>query len=221
MSAARTRVLLADDHALVRQGIRALLEMESDLEVIGEAADGREAVRKAGSLRPDILVMDISMPKLNGIEATLRVGRVSPDTRVIALSIHVGEDYVYALLKAGARGFVLKEAPAADLIAAIRAVRSGDTYLHPRISTSVVAGYLRHGNRQAPVLDKPQTLTSREREVLQLIAEGLTNRRIASELSISVKTVEAHRTRLMSKLKVHNAAGLTRYALSRGLARPE
>ena len=221
MSSPRIRVLLADDHTLVRQGLRALLEREADVEVVGEAADGREAVRKAATLRPDVVVMDISMPRLNGIEATHRITAASPETRVVALSMHVGEDYVYALLKAGARGFLLKEAPASDLVAAIRAVQSGGTYLHPDVSSSVVSGFLRHGRVRVPAIGRPEALTSREREVLQLIAEGLTNRRIALELSLSVKTVEAHRTRLMSKLKVHNAAGLTRYAISRGLAKPE
>ena len=217
MSAPRIRLLLADDHTLVRQGLRALLERESDLEVVGEAADGRDAVRKAATLRPDVVIMDVCMPRLNGIEATVRIVAAAPQTRVVALSMQGGEDYIYPLLEAGAKGFVLKESPVADLVAAIRAVQSGGTYLHPHISGTVVDGFLGRPGKRGRGAPRPDNLTTREREVLQLIAEGHTNRQIASELSLSVKTVEAHRASLMTKLKVHNTAGLTRCAISRGL----
>ena len=214
MSAGRKiRVLLADDHTLVRQGLRALLEREADIKIIGEARNGREAVHRAAALKPDIVVMDISMPHLNGLEATERIASTCPGTRVVALSMHKQERHVQSLLRAGARGYVPKDAPASELLAAVRAVHGGGCYLHPQISSKVVDGYL-DGNRPA---EPKEPLTSREREVLQLVAEGKTNRLIAAELRLSVKTIEAHRARIMSKLKIHNAAGLTRYALSRGI----
>jgi DNA-binding NarL/FixJ family response regulator len=217
----KIRIVLADDHALVRQGLKAILDREADLQVVGEAADGREAVQMAATLRPDVVVMDVSMPRLNGIEATRRIVAESPDTRVIVVSMHVGEEYVFALLKAGARGYVLKESPVSEVIDAVRAVHDGGTCLHPKVSTQVVAGYLKQAGPRERLGELPDILTSREREVLQLIAEGHTNRAIAAELSLSIKTIEAHRTSIMSKLGVHNAAGLTRYAIRCGLIRSE
>ena len=214
MSAGRKiRVLLADDHTLVRQGLRALLEREADIRIIGEARNGREAVNRARALKPDIVVMDISMPHLNGFEATQRIAAECPQTNVVALSMHKQEHHVHSLLKAGARGYVPKDAPASELLAAIRSVHGGGCYLHPQISAKVVDGYL-DGHRPP---EQPDLLTPREREVLQLVAEGQTNRLIAAELRLSIKTVEAHRARIMTKLKIHNAAGLTRYAISRGI----
>lgn len=210
------RVLVADDHAILRQGLRAILEVEADIEVVGEAADGREAVRKARLLAPDIVVMDISMPRMNGLEATGRIIEECPAIRVVALSMHSMEEYVYSLLKAGAKGYVLKESVSSDLVEAIRVVMSGGTYLHPSISTRGVDGLLgrpRSGGRKG-VLD---VLTAREREILQLIAEGNTNKEIATLLVLSVKTIENHRTRIMDKLEIHNVAGLTRYAISHGI----
>jgi len=217
MKPLRTRVLLADDHAMVRQGLRALLERERDLVVVGDACDGREAVRLAAQLRPDVVVMDISMPRLNGIEATRRIMACSPGTRIVALTMHAGEEYVYELLKAGATGYVLKESPASDVVAAIRVVRQGGSFLNPTISAQVVNGYLGRSGTKESATRPPDLLTPREREVLQLIAEGNTNRVIARQLGLSAKTVEAHRTRIMTKLGVHNTAGLTRYAIRRGL----
>jgi two-component system, NarL family, response regulator NreC len=219
MSAHRTRVLLAEDHTLVRQALRCLLERESDIEVVGEAADGREAVKKATSLKPDVVIMDVCMPRLNGIEATVRIVAAVPEARVVALSMDAAGDYVHALLKAGARGFVLKESSGDDLMAAIRAVRGGGTYLHPNVSTQVIEGLLQPARPKTR--DRLDTLTAREKEVLQLIAEGFTNRRIATELGVSVKTVDAHRTRLMAKLRVHNTADLTRCAIRLGLAKTD
>lgn len=209
----RIRVLVADDHTLLRQGVRALLEREADIKVIGEARNGREAVSKVAAFRPDVVIMDIAMPRLNGFEATKRICEESPNTRVVVLSMYREEHHVQALLRAGARGYVPKHAPISDLLAAVRAVHTGGCYLHPEISSRVVDGYL-DGNRP-PVDDS--LLTPREREVLQLVAEGQTNRLIASGLRLSIKTVEAHRARIMTKLKIHNAAGLTRYAISRGI----
>jgi DNA-binding NarL/FixJ family response regulator len=226
MTAARIPVLLVDDHTLLRQGLRAILEQEKDLRVVGEAADGRDAVRRVTTLRPDVVVIDISMPRVNGIEATRRILAARPTTRVVVLSMHDGEDYIESILRAGATGYVLKDAPARDLVAAIRAAKSGGMHLDPHISASVVARYLekraaKDSPAVAPAVDPGTRLTPREREVLQLIATGHTNRAIARGLALSVKTVEAHRTRIMSKLDVHNVAGLTRYAIGAGMIPPE
>jgi DNA-binding NarL/FixJ family response regulator len=212
----KTRVLVADDHTIVRQGLRAVLEREPDIEVVGEAADGREAVRKAVALVPDIVVMDVSMPALNGLEATARIVREVPRVNILALTMHSSEEYVYSFLKAGAKGYLLKESAASDLVEAIRAVRFGGTYLHPTISVKVINEYLKLPDPRSRS-GQLALLTEREREVLQLIAEGHTNKGIADLLSLSVKTVEAHRSRVMEKLKIHNVAGLTRYAISRGI----
>lgn len=215
-SAGRTKVLIVDDHTIVRQGLCALLENTPDVEVVGQAADGREAIRKTETLEPDIVVLDLSMPGLSGLETATRLLRRHPGVRIVALTMHDGEDHIYSLLKAGARGFLLKESASADLVQAIRAVREGGIYLHPRISSKVVAEYLKRpqpGARKAG----QDGLTPRETQILRLIAEAHTNREIAEILVISVKTVEAHRTRIMEKLRIHNIAGLTRYAIRRGL----
>ena len=211
----RTRVLIADDHTIVRQGLRAILKGVRDIEVVGEAADGREAVRKVVALRPQIVVLDISMPRMNGLEATERIVRESPRTRVIALTMHSSEEYVYSLLKAGARAFLLKESASSELVEAIRAVRSGGTYLHPSISRKVVDEYLK-GPEPRTRAGSPDGLTVRECGVLRLIAEGQTSKEIAWLLDLSVKTVDTHRTRIMTKLGIHNVAGLTRYSVLTG-----
>ncbi len=212
----KIRVLIVDDHTIVRQGLRAILEAEPDIEVVGEAADGREAVKKVAALAPDVVVMDVSMPRMNGLEATARIIKEQPGTRIVALTMHGSEEYVYSCLKSGARGYLLKESASSDLVEAIRAVKEGWTYLHPAISVKVVSEYLK-GPDPRTRTGPSDALTPREREVLQLIAEGHTNKEIASQLTLSVKTVEAHRTRIMEKLKIHNVAGLTRYAISRGI----
>jgi DNA-binding NarL/FixJ family response regulator len=203
--------LLADDHSVVRQGFRLILSSQSDFEVIGEAANGREAVDLAGSLQPDIIVMDVSMPELNGIEATRRLGEVSPKTRVLALSMHKDSVYVREILRAGARGYLLKDSIDSDLIAAVRAVANGDGYLSPAVSDAVLSDYRKH------VTDPIDLLTSREREVLQMIAEGKTNKEIANTLNLSVYTVEAHRGRIMEKLNLHSTGELVRFAIRNGL----
>jgi two-component system, NarL family, response regulator NreC len=213
----RTRILVADDHTIVRQGLRAILEIEPDFEVVGEAADGREAVRKAVNLAPDVVIMDVSMPKMNGLEATARIVKNNPEIRVVALTMHSSEEYVYSLLKAGAKGYLLKESVSSDLVEAIHAVEGGGTYLHPSISSRVVDGYLKQPQAKAGA-GMGDVLTPREREILQLIAEGHTNKEIAGMLVLSVKTIENHRTRIMDKLEIHNVAGLTRYAIERGIA---
>lgn len=205
------RILLADDHALVRQGFRMILEAQKDMQIVGQAGNGREAVELAEKLHPDVVIMDVAMPELNGIEATRRLAASSPRTRVLALSMHKDSVYVREILRAGARGFLLKDSGDADLVAAVRAVAKGEGYLSPAVSDAVLTDYRRH------VTDPIDLLTSREREVLQMIAEGKTNKEIATALNLSVYTVEAHRGRLMEKLNLHSTGELVRFALRNGL----
>ena len=205
------RVLLAEDHRMVREGLRALLDGLEDLEVVGEAADGEEALRLATARGPDVVVMDVGLPRLGGIEATARLRRERPDIQVVALSMHDDAPTVDRALRAGARGYVLKGAGVDALADAVRTVARGDVYLSPGVSDYVLQGYL--GNDEAP----SDPLTSREREVLQLMAEGLTGRRVAELLGLSPKTVDNHRSRIMDKLGIHTTAGLVRYAMRRGL----
>jgi two-component system, NarL family, response regulator NreC len=203
--------MLADDHTVVRQGFRMILSAQPDMEVVGEAGNGREAVDLAAKLRPDVIVMDVSMPELNGIEATRRLAETTPRTRVLALSMHKDTVYVREILRAGARGYLLKDSIDNDLLAAVRAVGKGEGYLSPGVSDAVLTDYRRH------VSDPLDLLTSREREVLQMIAEGKTNKEIAGALNLSVYTVEAHRGRVMEKLNVHSAGELVRFAVRNGL----
>ncbi len=205
------RILLADDHSVVRRGFGMILAAQSDLEVIGEAANGREAVEQAEKLQPDLVVMDVSMPELNGIEATRRVLEVAPRCRVLALSMHRDAVYVREILRAGAVGYLLKEAGDHDLLAAVRAVAQGQGYLSPAVSDAVLSDYRKH------VTDPIDLLTSREREVLQLIAEAKTNKEIATALNLSPYTVESHRGRIMEKLNLHSAGELVRFAFRNGL----
>src|SRR6202522_4567847 len=205
------RILLADDHAMVRKGFRLILETQPDMQIVGEAGNGREAVELAEKLQPDLEVMDVTMPELNGIEATRRLSTVAPRARVLALSMHKDSVYVREILRAGSRGYLLKDSVDTDLIAAVRAVAKGEGYLSPGVSDAVLTDYRRH------VTDPLDLLTSREREVLQLIAEGKTNKEIATSLSLSVYTVEAHRGRLMEKLNLHSTGELVRFAVRNGL----
>ncbi|MDE3087948.1 MAG: response regulator transcription factor [Chloroflexota bacterium] len=206
------RVILADDHHLVRQGIRALLERVDDIQVIAEAEDGQQAIELVQRLAPDVLVMDISMPRLNGIEAAERIRRLGVSTRVVILSMHSDETLARQALRSGACGYLLKRSVTEELILAIRAASRGEVYLSPGISKLLLDEF---SNRQTDAESAGLfgLLTSREREVWQLIAEGQTNPAIAKKLSVSVKTVEKHRASLMSKLKVHDVAGLTRLAI--------
>jgi DNA-binding NarL/FixJ family response regulator len=194
----KIRIVLADDHSVVRQGFRRILEAQTDMEIVGEASNGREALETATKLSPDVVVMDVAMPELNGIEATRRMGEAAPRTRVLALSMHKDSVYVREILRAGARGYLLKDAVDEDLIAAVRAVARGEGYLSPGVADAVLTDYRQH------VTDPIDLLTSREREVLQLIAEGKTNKEIATTLNLSVYTVDAHRGRIMEKLNLHS-----------------
>jgi len=207
----RIRILLADDHAVVRQGFKMILDAQPDMEIVGEAANGRQAVDLAEQLRPDVVVMDVAMPELNGIEATRRLASSVPHVRVVALSMHKDSVYVREILRAGARGYLLKDSGAADLVAAIHAVASGESYLSPSVSNAVLDDYRRHATNPIDLL------TSREREVLQLLAEGKTNKEIAGVLNLSVYTVEAHRGRIMEKLNLHSIGELVRFAVRNGL----
>ncbi len=211
MNAKPIRILLADDHSMVRQGFRRILEAQAEFEIAGEACDGRQAVELAEQLRPDVVVMDVAMPGLNGIEATRRICESSPRTRVLALSMHRDSVYVREILRAGARGYLLKDAFDADLVAAVRAVARGEGYIAPAVADSVLVDYRQH------VTDPVDLLTPREREVLQLIAEGKTNKEIASLLNLSVYTVDAHRGRIMEKLNLHSTGELVRFALRKGI----
>jgi two-component system, NarL family, response regulator NreC len=207
----KIRILLADDHAMVRQGFRMILAAQADMEIVGEAGNGREAVTLAAELTPDVVVMDVAMPELNGIEATRRITGASPRTRVLALSMYKDSVYVREILRAGARGFLLKDAIDRDLLAAVRSVAAGEGYLSPAVSEAVLSDYRRS------VTDPIDLLSSREREVLQMIAEGKTNKDIATTLKLSVYTVDAHRGRIMEKLNMHSVGELVRFAVRKGL----
>ena len=213
----KIRVLLADDHNVVRQGLRALLAVEADIEIVGEADTGRQAVQMAKKALPDVIVMDIAMPLMNGLEATRQITAQVPTAKVLILSSYSDDEYVQRLTEAGAAGYLVKQTAAQDLLKAIREAHKGNAFFSPAI-----AKRLRDHCREAfvsgqPVRRKDPHLTSREAEVLQLIAEGQPNKRIASELCISIKTVEKHRQQLMNKLNIHDIAGLTRHAVSKGI----
>jgi DNA-binding NarL/FixJ family response regulator len=212
------RILLADDHTLLRAGIRSLLEKMSGVEVVAEAADGREAVELVKAHQPNMVLMDIAMAGLNGLDATARIVREFPNVRVIILSMHANEEYVLQTLRAGASGYLLKDAATAELELAIQAVARRDTYLSPAISRRVIEDYL---GRISGVRGPSEQLTPRQREILQLIAEGKTTKEIAFLLKLSVKTVETHRAQLMDRLGVHDVPGLVRHAMRMGLVPPE
>jgi len=212
------RVLLAEDHALMRAGLRSLLKELGGVEVVGEAGEGHEALRLVAELRPDVVLLDISMPGLGGLEVAARVVREHPDTKVLVLSMHRNEEYVLEALRAGATGYILKDADAVELGVALRAVARGDRYLDPAVS-AVVFDALKES---APSVRAPlDRLTPRQRETLQLIAEGNTTKEIAGKLNLRVKTVESHRTQLMKRLGVHDVAGLVRCAIRSGLVSAE
>lgn len=212
----KRRILIVEDHTLLRAGLRALLLQDPNIEIVGEADNGRDAVQAVGLLAPHLVLMDLSMPGMNGIEAIMDIKRRYPGTRVLVLTIHKTDEYIHESLRAGADGYILKDATHDELRIAVRSVLNGKTYLSPDISSKVVNGYL--GTGKAPVGVNPwDTLTHREREVLKLVAEGHPNKYIADYYCLSVKTVEKHRSNLMKKLDLHNAAMLTAYAIEKGL----
>jgi DNA-binding NarL/FixJ family response regulator len=212
------RVLLADDHALVRAGIRSLLERMTVIEVVAEASDGREALELAKNHLPDLMLLDIAMAGLNGLEALARATKEFSAVKVIILSMHANEEYVPQALRAGARGYLLKDAAVAELELALRAVNRGEIYLSPRISKRVIDSYLERLENERPLREE---LTLRQREIVQLIAEGKSTKEIAFFLKVSIKTVEAQRAQLMERLEIHDVAGLVRYAMRVGLVPPE
>ena len=214
----KTRVLLADDHALVRSGLRTVLEREADIEVVAEAADGNEAVEKALANDVDLAILDVSMPRLTGLQATVELLRRRPGVRVLILSVHDSEQYFFEALKAGASGYVLKTAANRDLVEACRASMRGEPFLYPRAVTALIRDYLERARRGEAVPEDP--LTPRELQVVKLIAEGYTSDEIAGHLVISRKTVDHHRAKILDKLGMRNGAELTRYAIRRGLVQP-
>jgi DNA-binding NarL/FixJ family response regulator len=217
------RVLLADDHALFREGVRSLLETQPDIEVVGEVADGRAAVQQALTLRPDVVLMDITMPQLDGIEATRQIAAREPAVRVLVLTMHDNEDVFLRALGAGAAGYVLKKSGGGELMGAIRSTHEGNSYLSPYLAKALMTGYLHRGDRPlavpagAGVPAPGKRLSGREQEILKLIAEGHSSREIAEMLDLSVKTVHNHRTRLMTKLDIHRNADLVKYAIRLGM----
>lgn len=212
----KIKVLIADDHALFREGIRALLSGYDDIDVVGEAADGKEAIDEVGKLDPDVVMMDIAMPGLGGLEATLEIKKQFPKVKVLILTQYDNREYVYRFLKAGVSGYVLKRAAGTELVSAIRAVYQGGTFLHPGVADAVVEGYLGIGH-PLEQQDPYEALTDREKQVLKLVAEGKTNKEIAEVLGISVKTAMGHRANLMENLGIHNKAELVKFALQRGI----
>jgi DNA-binding NarL/FixJ family response regulator len=205
-------ILLADDHGLVRKGLRAVLESEADMQVVGEAADGSQAVQMAAELRPNVLVMDIAMPRLNGIDAADQIIRKHPDTAVIILSMYSDEEYVMRALTAGVKGYLLKDTAEAELVNAVRAVAEGKPFFSPEIAKTLLDDYLRQ-LRQRGLTDSYDLLSDREKEVLHLLAEGKTNKEVATVLQLSPYTVETHRNHIMQKLDLHNTAELVLYAV--------
>ncbi len=212
-------VLLADDHKIVRDGLRALLERQDDVDVVAEAENGRDAVRLARDLGPDVIVMDISMPDLNGVEATRQVCRRCPGTRVMALSVHADRRFVTEMLKAGACGYLMKDSAFEDLVRGIRTIMDGHTYLSPLVADAVVESHVRAPATEAE--PSGSVLTPREREVLQLLTEGHGTKQIAYRLHVSTKTIDTHRQHIMDKLDIHNVAELTKYAIREGLTNLE
>jgi two-component system response regulator NreC len=212
----KLRILLADDHVVMRSGLRALLERQPNLEIVGECENGREAVELAASVRPDVVVMDVGMPVLNGIEATKAIVSKQPATAVVILSMHADESYVMRALKAGARGYLLKDSAAADLIGAIQTISRGKSFFSPKVSHILAEDYIRV-LKQKGAVDSYDLLTDREREILQLLAEGNGNKEVATSLNISPYTVETHRGHILQKLNLHNAAELVLYAVRKGI----
>ncbi len=215
------RVVLAEDHTIVREGLRALLDVRDDIEVVAEVADGRAAVEAVVAHKPDVAILDLGMPELNGVDATRIIRKDYPTTQVLILSMHSGEEYVRPAIRAGASGYLLKGSGLSDLVAAIQAVSRGDAFFSPAIAKIVLHDSRRDGRAGGRDPQPGDALTNREREILQLVAEGKSSPEIARQLSLSVKTVEGHRGRIMAKLDVHHVAGLVRHAIKIGLVTPD
>ena len=211
----KTRILLADDHSIMRQGLHSLLDRESDLEIVGEASNGHEAIRMARDLRPDVMVMDVGMPELSGVEATERIKSEMPEIRIVALSMHSDRRFVTGMLSAGASGYVLKSEALEELVGAIRSVRADRVYTSPKVTDVVMQDYVSKLNRPAGSESSP--LTRRESQVLGLLAQGNSTRQIAEQLNLSVNTIDTHRRRIMLKLDLHSIAELTKYAIREGI----
>ena len=214
------RILVADDHEVVRKGLVSLLQAQPDWQVCGEAADGREAVEKAQQLKPDVVILDIGMPSLNGLEATRQILKINPQARVLILTLHDSDQVVREVLNAGARGFLLKSDATRDLVAAVEALRRDKTYFTSKVAAMVLEGYLKGGTPGAVITPGRNRLTPREREIVQLLAEGKSTKEVAVALGLSVKTAETHRSRVMDKLEIRDTAGLVRYAIRMGLISP-
>ncbi len=214
------RIVIAEDHTILREGLRSLLSSSSDFEVVGEAEDGREAIRCVEKLKPDLILTDLSMPRMNGMEAIREIKKQSPKTKILVLTVHKTEEYILATLKAGADGYLLKDSTHTELMMAVKSVMSGRHYISPGVSEKVIEGYI-EGRKTLKPRTSWETLTQREREILKLIAEGYRNKEIADDLCISVKTVEKHRANLMEKLNLHNVQALTAFAIEKGLVSRE
>jgi two-component system, NarL family, response regulator NreC len=212
----KVRIVIAEDHTILREGLKALISTNPNFEVVGEAEDGREAIRCVEKLKPDLILSDLSMPRMNGMEAIREIKKRSPDTKVMVLTVHRTEEYILAALKAGAEGYVLKDSTHSELMLAVKNILSGKRYISPGISEKVIEGYL-EGKKALKTRTSWETLTQREREILKLIAEGYRNKEIADYLCISVKTVEKHRANLMDKLDLHSVSALTAFAMEKGL----
>lgn len=216
----RIRVLIADDHTLVREGIVAFLKLCEDIEVVAEASDGLEAIEKAKKFNPDIVLMDIAMPKLGGMEATIELKKINPEIKILVLTQYDDKEYISRFLKAGVSGYLLKRAVGSELVSAIRAVNRGEFYLFSSIASKVVAGYL-SGGKEAAMEDPYEKLTDREKQVLKLVAEGFTHKEIGDMLAISTKTVIAHQTNISEKLGISSRAGLIKFAIQKGIIKIE